>query len=101
MIEYVEKNAGVKIINGNPLNILYSKRKDSLLLGNLQNILSSRELKLVNGDKFSSNELVKFENFFNRVFPDIKDLYENKDVSVKEANSNYSLSIIALQMAEI
>jgi len=43
MIDHVEENAGVRIVGANPLNILYSKRKDSLILGNLQNILSSRE----------------------------------------------------------
>jgi hypothetical protein len=29
MIDYVEEHAGVKIVGANPLNILYSKRKDS------------------------------------------------------------------------
>jgi hypothetical protein len=56
---------------------------------------------LVNSDKFSANEINKIESFFNRVFPDVKDLYENKELNIKEANSNFSVSIIALQMAEI
>lgn len=101
MIDYVEENAGVGIVGANPLNIQYSKRKDSLILGNLQNILSGRELKQINSEKFSNHELNKIEKFFNRVFPDVKDLYENKDTTIKESNSNYSVSIIAQQMAEI
>jgi hypothetical protein len=98
-----EKALDMKFLYFNPLNIVYSKASQKFYVANLNNIFLNSELdKLRDMQKGGLKVAPAPESIFRKLFPDLSRLYANPEhTSLDDPTSEFSLSILALQLTEI
>lgn len=103
MIAEYEKTYEFRFLYFNPLNVVYSKASQKFMIANLNNVFLNVELDKIKeiqkgGIRFNYTP----SSFFTKVFPDLARLYSSSDhQSLEDQTSQYSLSILGLQLAEV
>lgn len=103
MINECQRGYDFQFLYFNPLNVVYSKASQRFMLANFNNIFLGTEMQKIKDIQKGGIKLTYTpESFFTKIFPDIAKLYSSSDhQSLDEQTSQFSLSIIGLQLAEI
>lgn len=103
MVNEYQKAYEFQFLYFNPLNVVYSKANQKFMLANFNNIFLGTELQKIKDIQKGGIKLnYTPESFFTKIFPDIAKLYSSAEhQTLDEQTSQFSLSIIGLQLAEV